>query len=216
MAERTPLLKHPLVVLLDPFCPGFSELPGNFLFDVTPGTDGNVSLQAVSWMLSITFGIASLVVAFYRRHWNGLSLLSTSITRHKISGNQLWSGQKSVTMIRSTPHLTSLPRTSWMMFGSGKAYLRPFGHLSFEASPPDVLLSERSRLKYWYTICKQQTDWLLECLSIWITCGWLDLLSSTPLLSCPWVGHLPRDLPHLWCNPGIPLPHSCNIWTGPS
>ena len=70
------------------------------------------------------------------------------------SGNQLWSGQKGVIMIRSLSHLTSLPRTNCMMFRCGKTYLQPFGYLSFKAPPQDHLLSKRSKLKYCVTCLK--------------------------------------------------------------
>ena len=89
MAERTPLFKHPLVVLLGPFCPGVSDLPGNVFSDATLGTDGDVSLHAVNWMLFMTFGIVSLVVTFHRSHYDDLNLLGGFITRHMVSGNQL-------------------------------------------------------------------------------------------------------------------------------
>ena len=56
-------------------------------------------------------------------------------------------------MIRTPLHLTSLPRTRWIMFGHGTAYPRPFSHLFFRASHPNVLLSGRSRQKYWGTLC---------------------------------------------------------------
>ena len=70
-----------------------------------------------------------------------------------ISENHHWSGQKGMIMTRSPPHLTSLPMTSWMMFGGRKACLRSFGYLSFKASPPNALLFERPRMKYWGTLC---------------------------------------------------------------
>ena len=92
--------------------------------------------------------------------------------------------------------LLAYPRTSWMMSGDGNAYLRFFGHLSFKASLQDALLSERSRLKYWGTLCAcfLLIDLLLECPTIWITCGLLGITDSTLKLSCPWIGHLPGDL----------------------
>ena len=129
--------------------PGISDFPGNFLSDATLGTAGDVSLQAVSWILFVTFGMASQVVAFHRSHCDGLNLHSGSTTRCMISGNQLLSGQKGVIMVRSPPYFTRLLRAIWMMFGGGKAYLRPSGHLSSEALSLDVPLPERSRLKYW-------------------------------------------------------------------
>ena len=66
MAERTPLFKHPLVVLLGASCPGISDFPGTLLSDSTLGTDGGVSHQAVNWMFFMTFGITSWVVAFHK------------------------------------------------------------------------------------------------------------------------------------------------------
>ena len=89
IAERTPLFKHPLVVLLGTSGSGISDFPGNFLSDATLGTNGNVSTQAVYWMLFMTSGIASWVVAFHRNHCDGLNLLSGSTTSCMIFGNQL-------------------------------------------------------------------------------------------------------------------------------
>ena len=66
MAERKLLFKHMLVVLLGSFCPGVSDFPGSFFSDAIPGTYGDMSFQAVSWMLFMTFGIGSLVVTFHR------------------------------------------------------------------------------------------------------------------------------------------------------
>ena len=43
-----------------------------------------------------------------------------------------------------------------------------------------------------------QTGPLLEFPSTWITCGMLGPLGSTAEPSCPWIGYLLRDLPHLW------------------
>ena len=60
-------------------------------------------------------------------------------------------------MIRSPPHLTILLRTSWMMFEGRKAYLRPFSHLSFEASPRMLSCLWDPRLKYQGVQCA----WLL-------------------------------------------------------
>ena len=57
MAERPPLFKYLLVVMLGSFCQGVSDHPGNFLSDAILGTDGNVSFKAVNWMLFMTFGI---------------------------------------------------------------------------------------------------------------------------------------------------------------
>ena len=88
MAERTPLVKHLLVVLFGSFWPGVSDFPGNFLSDATLGTNGDVSLQNVNWMFFMTFGIASFGVAFHGGHCDGLNLLGGSTARHMISGNQ--------------------------------------------------------------------------------------------------------------------------------
>ena len=55
-------------------------------------------------------------------------------------------------MIRSPSHFTSLSRTLSMMFGGGKAYLKPFSHLSFKAFPPDAPLPVRFWLKYLGTL----------------------------------------------------------------
>ena len=147
MAERTPLFKHPLVVLFDSFYPGFCDSPGNFFSDAIPGTDGHVSLQAVNCMLFMTFRIGSLVVAFHRSHWDGQRCLSVSVTRCMIFGNQLWCSQKSAIMTRSPPHLPACPglhewglkegRHAW-----GPLSTSPSRHLSH-----DVLLSDRSRMK---------------------------------------------------------------------
>ena len=79
MAEKTPLFKHLLVVLLGSFCSGVNDIPGNFFSDTIMGTDGNVSLQEANCMLLMTFEIAFLVVAFHGSHWDGLNLLSGSI-----------------------------------------------------------------------------------------------------------------------------------------
>ena len=68
MAERTPLLKNLLAVLLGSFCTGVSHSPGNFFSDATLDTEGDVSLKAVNLMHFMTFGIASLVAAFHRSH----------------------------------------------------------------------------------------------------------------------------------------------------
>ena len=89
MAERTPLFEHLLVVQLSSFFPGVSDFLGTFFSDAPLDTDGDVSLQAVNWMLSMTFGIASIFVAFHRSHCDGLNLLSCSFAKHLISGNQL-------------------------------------------------------------------------------------------------------------------------------
>ena len=53
MAEKTPLSKHPLVVLLGSFCSGISVLPGHFFYDAIPGTDGDLNLQTVNLMFFV-------------------------------------------------------------------------------------------------------------------------------------------------------------------
>ena len=106
------------------------------------------------------------------------------VTRCLISGNQFLSGWKDVIIIRSPPHFTSLPRTSWMMVPKGKVQCVQ-------------LLENRS------------TTGVPQHLN---TCSWLGLLSSTHELSRPWIGYLPRGLPQPWDILTIPLPHSCDIW----
>ena len=82
------MFKHPLAVLLGTSCPGVSDFPDNFLSDATLGTDGNVSLQAVKWMVFMTFGIAFQIVVFHMRLCDGLNPLGGSIARCVISGNK--------------------------------------------------------------------------------------------------------------------------------
>ena len=95
-----------------------------------------------------------------------------------------------------------------MVFRGGKAYLRPFGYLSFKASPPDALSFKRSRLKYWGTLCDQlfangSTNRIPQHLNnLWLAGS--SKLHSWDFLSC--IGHLPRGLPHLWGILGTLLP----------
>ena len=57
-----------------------------------------------------------------------------------------------VAIICSPIHFTSLPRTNYIRFGGGRAYLKPTGHSTLSASPPQAFISEMSMLKYWGTL----------------------------------------------------------------
>ena len=104
-----------------------------------------------------------------------------------ISGNQLWSCQKGMTMTSSPSLFISLPRASCIMFESGKTHFRLSGHSFFRVSPPKVFLSERSTLKYHITLnvlllTNKSTTGFLYCLnSLWKT-GSLDSTLGLPSL----------------------------------
>ena len=162
-------------------------------------------------MFFITFGISSLV-AF---HWDGLNHLGGSVTKCMISGNQLWSGQKGVIMIRPLPFLLDCPgmvewclevwKHTWDPLATCLSRLLP------RCSPVWEIQAEMLGQPVCLTACKQNYYWRPQHLNnLWLAVS--PKLHSTPKLSCPCIGHMPGDLPYLWGILTILLPHSCEIW----
>ena len=95
-------------------------------------------------MSLLTLKIASHVALFHRSHSEGWKLLGGSDASLITFGNQIWSGQKGVTIITSPSHFTSLPRTSCIIFWEEKAYLWSLAHFIFRAHHPEAFLSGNS------------------------------------------------------------------------
>ena len=76
------------MVPLGSFHPGVSASHGNFISVAILGTDGDVSLQALNWMLFMTFWIGSLVVNSKGATEIAAIPFGGSVARCMISGNQ--------------------------------------------------------------------------------------------------------------------------------
>ena len=162
-----------------------TDLPGSLLLDETIDMDGNVNIQAVNWMSFMTFGIVSLVTAFYRSHSEGWECLSGSVVNCIISGNHLWFGQYGVTMTWSP---------IWLVF------LRPVGQCSVvERHSLAPLATSSTHLPGCFLVWKVHPEVLGSFLcgsslairsttvypTIWIACNKWSPLRPNAEPSCP-------------------------------
>ena len=142
------MLKHLLVILSCTLSPGVCDFPCHLFCYSIPGTECDNSFQAISLISLMTLGISSLVALFHRSHSEGWNLLDGLAASLIISGNQLQSAQQGMTMISSPAYFTSIPRTCWIRFRGGKAYLWPTFHFTFSNLLLKLFVSERLMLKY--------------------------------------------------------------------
>ena len=101
MAGRTSTFKHPLIILICILCPGVSGSSCSHFCNSTSNADSKMSLQAVTMIYVITFGIANLVPAFQKGYSKVWKHCGSAVANHIISWNQLLPGQHGVTMIMS-------------------------------------------------------------------------------------------------------------------
>ena len=148
MAERTPFLKHTLIVLLESIGPGVNDLLAiSFLMQFWVYMVMWVSKQSVgcfSWplesppWLSCSREATVMVWTFFMVQ--SLCAWFLGISSDLTKGVWSWPGP--------LPILLACPGPSALCLEVGRHIWSYSGHLSFRTSPPDTLPSERSRLKY--------------------------------------------------------------------
>ena len=153
--ERTPVFKLSLVILSYPY-PLNLWFSCSFFCNSDPEYDCNQSFQAIDLIYLMTFGIAHPVAVFHMNHFEGWNLLGGSVASLIMSGNKLWSSEKDVITISSSPHLLVFPGQVVWSLGKIKHISSLLAITPFSKSPPEALCL---RSLHWNT----EGFWMLSC-----------------------------------------------------